>query len=68
VWQFFASTKTAVIPHPPYSPHLATCEFFLFLKMILKLKGQCYDVTEEIQTDLHNVMKMLMGSAFQKCF
>jgi hypothetical protein len=25
--------------HPPYSPHLAPCDFFLFPKMKLKLKG-----------------------------
>jgi Transposase. len=39
VWQFLASTKMTVIPHPPYSPDLATCDFFLFPKMNLKLKG-----------------------------
>ena len=28
VRQFLASTKTTVIPHPPYSPDLAPCDFF----------------------------------------
>jgi hypothetical protein len=28
----------AVIPHPPYSPDLAPCDFFLFPKMEQKLK------------------------------
>jgi hypothetical protein len=39
VWQFLASTKMTVIPYPPYSLDLTTCDFFLFPKMISKLKG-----------------------------
>jgi hypothetical protein len=41
----------AVIPHPPHSPDLATCGFFLFLKMKLKLKGRRVDTIEEIQAE-----------------
>jgi hypothetical protein len=40
-----------VIPHPPYSPDLAPCDFFLFPKMKLKLKGRRFDTTEEIQAE-----------------
>jgi hypothetical protein len=32
--QFLAKNKIPVIPHPPYSPDLAPCEFFLFLSRI----------------------------------
>jgi hypothetical protein len=39
----------AVILHLPYSPDLAPCDFFLFLKMKLKLKGRRFDTIEEIQ-------------------
>ena len=35
-------------PHPPYSPDLAPCDFFLFPKMKLKLKGRRFDTIEEI--------------------
>jgi hypothetical protein len=41
----------AVIPHPPYSTDLATCGFFLFPKMKLKLKGRRFDTIEEIQAE-----------------
>jgi hypothetical protein len=41
----------AIIPHPPYSPDLATCDFFLFPKMKLKLKGRRFDTIEEIQVN-----------------
>jgi transposase len=46
----------AVIPHPPYSPDLAPCEFFLFPKMKLKLKGRRFDTTEEIQAKSQKVL------------
>jgi hypothetical protein len=39
----------AVIPHALYSPDLAPCDFFLFPKMKLKLKGRRFDTIEEIQ-------------------
>jgi len=37
--QILVKGKIAVIPHPPCSPDLAPCDFFLFPKMKLKLKG-----------------------------
>jgi hypothetical protein len=41
----------AVIPHPPYSPDTAPCDFFLFPKIKLKLKGRRFDTTEKIQAE-----------------
>ena len=64
VRQFLASMNTTVITHSPYPPDLATCDFFLFLKMKLKLKGRCFDSIKEIQAVSKNVMKTF----FQKCF
>jgi hypothetical protein len=68
VWQFSAYMSTTVIPHPSCSLDLAPCDFFLFLNMKLKLKGQCFGSIKEIQTVLQNVLKMLTLKDFQKCF
>jgi hypothetical protein len=46
----------AVILHPPYSPDLAPCDFFLFPKMKLKLKGRPCDALEEIQAESQRVL------------
>jgi hypothetical protein len=46
----------AVIPHPPYSPDLAPCDFFFFPKMKLKLKGRRFDTIEEIQAESQRVL------------
>ena len=37
---------------PPYSSDLAPCNFFLFPKVKLRLKGCCFDMTEVINTHL----------------
>jgi histone-lysine N-methyltransferase SETMAR len=68
VWQFLAYTNTTVIPHPPFSLDLTPCDFFLFLKMKLKLGGQCFGSIKKIQTILQNVVKTLTLKGFQKCF
>jgi hypothetical protein len=59
---------TTVIPHPPYLPDLAPCDYFLFLKMKLKLKGWHFDSSEVIQTESQDTMKTLMRNDFQQCF
>jgi hypothetical protein len=40
---FWRNKKMAVVPHPPYSPDLAPCDFCLFPKMNLKLNGRRFD-------------------------
>jgi hypothetical protein len=55
----------AVIPHTPHSPDLAPCDFFLFLKMKLKLKGRRVYTTviqAESQRMLDTDRKGLPGS------
>jgi hypothetical protein len=70
VWQFLASTKTTVIPNSPYSLDFAPppCDFFLLPKIKSKLKGRCFNSTEEIQTESQDVMKTLTRNDFQQCF
>jgi hypothetical protein len=52
----------AVIPHPPHSPDLVPCYFFLFPK----LKGCRFDTTEEIQAESLRVLDTLREKDFQK--
>jgi transposase len=56
VRQFLVSKNVTVIPHPPYSPDLAPCDFFLFPKMKLRLKGRRFDTIEEIQAESQEVV------------
>jgi hypothetical protein len=58
----------AVIFHPPHSPDLAPCEFFLFLKIKLKPKGRRFDTIEEIQAESQTVLDTLTKKNFQETF
>jgi hypothetical protein len=58
----------AVIPHPLYSPDLAPCDFFLFPKMKLKLKGRRFVTIEEIQAKSQRVLDSLTEKTFQEAF
>jgi hypothetical protein len=40
VQRFLAAKDMAVVPHPPYSPDLAPCDFFLLPRMKSKPKGR----------------------------
>jgi hypothetical protein len=44
-------TRSDCHSNPPYSPDLAPCDFFLFPKIKLKLKGCRFDTIEEIQAE-----------------
>ena len=57
-----------VIPHQPYSPDLALCDYFLFPKMKLKLKGRGFDIIEELQAEPQTVLDTLVGKDFQEAF
>jgi hypothetical protein len=46
----------AAIPQQPYSPDLAPCDFFLFPKRKLNLKGRRFDTIEEIQAESPRVL------------
>jgi hypothetical protein len=46
---FLAAKNMAVITHPPCSPDLAPCNFFLFPRMKSKLKGHRFQDVTEIQ-------------------
>jgi hypothetical protein len=39
VREFLAEKQIAVLPHPPYSPHLAPCDVFIFPKIFRIIKG-----------------------------
>lgn len=65
---FLAKNKMTVVPHPPYSPDLAPCDFALFPKLKIKLKGRRFDTIEEIQEESLSVLNTLKEHDFQDAF
>jgi len=66
--EFLAHKGIITLPHPSYSPDLAPCDFFLFPKMKLQLKGRCFDRVEEIQRESQNVLGTPREQDFQHAF
>ena len=65
---FLSQSGTTVAPHPPYSPNLAPCDFFLFPKLKMRLRGRRFTTVEEIQREsqvLNTVQQSDFHSAFQ---
>ena len=53
--------------HPPYSPDLAPCDFWLFPKLKEKLRGCCYE-TIEMKEAVMKVIDTLTQEDFQGAF
>jgi len=66
--EFLAHKGIITLPHPPYSPDLAPCDFFFFPKMKLQLMGRRFDRVEEIQRESQNVLGTLREQDFQHAF
>ena len=52
------------VPHPPYSPDLAPCDFCLFPK----LRGCRYETIEEMKAAVTKVIDTLTQKDFHRAF
>jgi len=66
--EFLAKHNIPSLPHPPYSPDLAPCDFFLFLQLKKTMKGCRFDDNEEVQANAMRQMRAITKSDFQRCF
>jgi len=54
--------------HPPYSPDLAPCDFWLFHKLKKDLRGSRYEIIEEMKEAVSRVIDTLKLEDFQGAF
>jgi len=66
--EFLAKHNIPSLPHPPYSPDLAPCNFFLFPQLKKTMKGCRFDDIEEVQAKVTRQMRAITKSYFQRCF
>jgi len=57
-----------IIPHPPYSPDLAACDFCLFPHMIDQTKGKRFADVSEVKKKKLEFLNNISTEEFQKCF
>jgi len=66
--EFLTKHDIPSLPHPPYSPNLAPCDFFLFPQLQKKTKGRRFDDIEEVQANATRQKRAITKSDFQRCF
>ena len=66
--QFLAEINIASLEHPPYSPGLAPCDFFLIPKIKSVLKETRFSDIDFIKIAATTELKKMSENAFQECF
>ena len=66
--QFLEERNIATLEHPPYSPDLASCDFFLFPKIKSVLKGTHFSDIDSIKMAATTELKKIPENTFQECF
>jgi hypothetical protein len=60
----FVTNDMVIVPHPPFSPELAPCDFALFPKLKMRLKGQSFETVSDIQSDSQVVLDSIKETDF----
>jgi len=68
VKKFLTKHKITVMKHPPYSPDLAPCDFFLFPKIKSALKGTRFGSVDAVKAKATELMKKLSEDDLRLCF
>ena len=66
--EFLAKNSITKMDHPPYSPDLAPCDFWLFPKLKNALKGQRFADLFDIQRKVKTLLRGIPENDFQNCF
>jgi hypothetical protein len=64
VQEEMAGQQATILPHPPYSPHLAPCDFFFLPHFIERLCGCQFQLVKEFVP----ATKDFLVDIFQHCF
>jgi hypothetical protein len=57
-----------IVPHPPYLPDLAPCDFALFPKLKMKLKRRRFETVFEIQKEWQEVLDIVKENDYHGAF
>ena len=68
VTDYLTQMGIKTVPHPPYSPDLAPCDFWLFPKLKENLRGNRYSTIEDMKEAVTRVLNTLTQEDFQGAF
>jgi hypothetical protein len=67
VKQFLANKNITVLQHPPYSPDVAPCDFYIFIKIKSVLKGTHFVLVENVKAKTMEILNSLTEYDLQNC-
>ena len=67
VKSFLASEKVKVLDHPPYSPDLSPCDFFLFPRLKKMLSGNKSTSRSSLGSAIYLEISICLGRAIYQC-
>ena len=68
VVDFLKQEKVRVLPHAPYSPDLAPCDFFLFPRLKKHLSGKHFASRQALGSAVYQCMLGIPPSDYEKSF
>ena len=66
--EFLKQKKIKVIEHPPYSPDLAMCDFWLFFNLKKNLRGRRFHSEEEIDVAINAFFSSIPRNEWLEAF
>ncbi|XP_053411309.1 histone-lysine N-methyltransferase SETMAR-like [Nycticebus coucang] len=66
--QFLESTEVELMTHPPYSPDLAPCDYFLLPIVKNRMRGRSFSSPEEAVCAYENELTALEENEWKECF
>ncbi|KAI6659604.1 Histone-lysine N-methyltransferase SETMAR-like [Oopsacas minuta] len=66
--EFLENYRIGTLPHPPYSPDLAPCDFWLFPKLKDQLRGRRFFSNEELTGALFLAIEEIPKEEWKMCF
>ena len=68
VQEYLARKQVCMLHHPPYSPDLSPCDYFLFPKVKIPLKGRLFEDVQDIQTAVTSGIRAITQEDVQRSF
>ncbi|XP_076037492.1 histone-lysine N-methyltransferase SETMAR-like isoform X2 [Oratosquilla oratoria] len=66
--QFLEQQGITLLPHPPYSPDLAPCEFWLFPKIKGAIAGKLFHRIQDLARAVNSELRGISASEYRECF
>ena len=68
VTKYLKQERVNILPHPPYSPDLAPCDFFLFPKIKKELKNKKYNKVENFARAVQAITSSIPKEEYHRSF